>query len=136
MKILASLTAAAGLIALAGCYEPPFSYDVRGNGQGGVVITEVPHRTVPGPPAPPPMIVYIHDAPVTAPATAPAPAPAPEPPPAPIVQAPPPTPPPATQTDEQQHIADLEARVKELAAENARLKQQVPAPATMPATTP
>jgi hypothetical protein len=118
MKMGIALVALGGAIGLAGCYNPPYSYDVRGNGEGGVVINHVPKRQpndVPPPtPPPPPQVKYVY---VQVPATAPAP-PAP--------------PPPATQPSDEQRIRELEARVKALADENRKLKEQVPA--TAPAT--
>jgi hypothetical protein len=125
MKMGIALLMAGSVVALCGCYHPPYSYDVRGNGEGGVTLTTVPDQEEPWrnpPPSPPPIIVYL---PATAPATPPAP------------EAIPPTPPsPVTQPDDKQRIEALEAKVRELAAENARLKQQSPAPTTMPANNP
>jgi hypothetical protein len=125
MKIGIALLMAGSIVATGGCYHPPYSYDVRGTGEGGVNITTVPYQEEPWrnptpAPAPPPIIVYL---PATAPTTESAP------------EAVAPTPPgPVTQPSDQQRIQALEAKVRELAAENDKLKQQLPA--TMPATNP
>jgi hypothetical protein len=127
MRLMSGIFAAFGVIALTGCAKPPYSYDVRGNGEGGVVVTTVPYREEPWRQTPPPEIVYVHDAPTTMPATQPAPPPTivylPATAPAPVVPSP--------------SVADLEARLKELAAENAKLKAQLQnSPTTVPATNP
>jgi hypothetical protein len=87
------LLSACGLaIFLGACAEPAYRYDVRGNGEGGVVV-----NTTPKPPAPPPP---------------------------PAAYNPPPPPSPAA-VDQQQRIDELEARVRNLSAENEKLKQSL-----------
>jgi hypothetical protein len=90
-----------GCMMLSACYEPPYRYDIRGNGEGGVDIQKVPKEHPPAP-APPESV-----------ATPPPPAP-----PAVVVPQPPPT------ADQQQRINELESRVRDLSAENEKLKRQ------------
>jgi hypothetical protein len=133
MKLSLAMILSGGVIALVGCAHPDYSYDVRANGEGGVIVTTVPFREEPWRQAPQPTIIYVHDAATTQPVTLPAVAtPAPAPAPAPE------TAPPATVPAGEPSVSELEARVKALEDENARLKQQVPttAPATMPAMQP
>jgi hypothetical protein len=50
-----TVSAAIALSLLTACYEPPYRYDIRGNGQGGIDMQKVPKDPAPAPaPAPPP----------------------------------------------------------------------------------
>ena len=119
MKMGFALAVLGSAVGLAGCYNPPYSYDVRGNGEGGVVIEHVPKRQPndlpPPPPPPPPVVKYVY---VQVPATAPA-GPGTR---STIGSASPP----ATQPTDERH-QELEARVKALDEENRKLKEQMPA---------
>jgi hypothetical protein len=90
MKLRFAVMICCELAMLSACYEPPYRYDIRGNGQGGIDIQKVPKEN-PAPPAP---------------------------------AAPPPAPSPAV--DQQQRINELESRVRDLSAENEKLKRQMP----------
>jgi hypothetical protein len=121
MKFRTHAMIGCALSMLTACWEPPYRYDVRGNGEGGVDIQKVPKEqpAPPAAPAPPPPL-----APVLT-----APAPPQPPPPTPVVT--PPSPP--STVDQQQKIQELESRVRQLSAENEKLKQQsTTAPTTRP----
>lgn len=99
MKVLSALFCLISLALLSGCWEPPYRYDVRGNGQGGIDINHVPKEPDAAPPVPQ--------------AAAPPPSA-----PAPVIAPP--------ETAQQRQVDELNAKIKALSDENAKLKQQLP----------